>query len=367
MSDILNNSAYAVIIAGGKGERFWPQSRLARPKQLLRLLGNISLIEQTVERIHQQFPYERIFIITTEEYVAPIRSMLFSLPPENVISEPCGRDTGPCIAYAAAHIKTVAAEEDPVLCVFPSDHLIREEDIFDRIVADCTSMAVARQGIVTIGIKPTYACTGYGYIRTGERLPCNMPSEFFEAVSFREKPVKEVAEEYFASGEYLWNSGIFFFRHSVLINSFRTAMPALLDFYDQLENAIRKQDAAGIKQCYDDVQKVSFDVSVMEKVSSTVVAKGDFTWDDLGSWTSMKNLLVPDENGNAVLGLHTGIETSNCVVVGEADHLVATIGIKDLIVVHTDDATLICDAKSAQRVKELTQLLANKPDLESFL
>lgn len=363
----LPDHAYAVIIAGGKGERFWPQSRLAKPKQLLRLLGNITLIERTVERIHLQFPYERIFIITTDEYVAPIRSMLYSLPPQNVISEPCGRDTAPCIAYAAAHIKNIAGDADPVLCVFPSDHLIREEEIFSGIVKDCVKMASERQDIVTIGLKPTYACTGYGYIRIGERLPDNTQSEFFHAVAFREKPVRDIAEEYLASGEYFWNSGMFFFRYSVLIGAFRDAVPELLAFCQQLENAVGKGEAETVKQCYESVPKVSFDVSVMEKVSCTIVAKGEFTWDDLGSWTSMKNQLVPDENGNAVLGLHTGIETGNCVIVGETDHLIATIGIKDLIVVHTDDATLICDAKSAQRVKELTQLLANKPDLESFL
>lgn len=361
------DNAYAVIIAGGKGERFWPQSRLARPKQLLRLLGNITLIERTVERIHLQFPYERIFIITTDEYVAPIRSMLFSLPSQNVISEPCGRDTAPCIAYAAAHIRKVAADNDPVLCVFPSDHLIKEEDIFSGLVRECAEMAAARQDIVTIGIKPTYACTGYGYIRTGERISDNTQTEFYHAVSFREKPARDIAEQYYASGEYLWNSGMFFFRYSVLVDAFRSADAGFLAFCQQLENAVAEGDSDTVKQCYDSVKKVSFDISVMEKVSCTIVAKGEFTWDDLGSWTSMKNQLVPDENGNAVLGLHTGIETSNCVVVGETDHLIATIGIKDLIVVHTDDATLICDAKSAQRVKELTQLLAEKPDLESFL
>lgn len=361
------DNAYAVIIAGGKGERFWPQSRLSRPKQLLRLLGNITLIERTVERIHCQFPYERIFIITTDDYVAPIRSMLFSLPPENVISEPCGRDTAPCIVYAAAHIKSLDPGSDPVLCIFPSDHLIKEEDIFSGIVADCASHAAEEENIVTIGIKPTYACTGYGYICIGDRIVSDRQSEFSSVRSFREKPCRELAEEYLASGEYLWNSGMFFFRHSVLAGILRTQAPDLYSFSIQMEEAVGKADTGTIRQCYDAVRKSSFDVSVMEKNSCTVVAKGEFTWDDLGTWTSMKNQLVPDENGNAVLGLHTGIETENCVVIGEPDHLVATIGVKDLIVVHTDDATLICDAKSAQRVKELTQLLASKPDLESFL
>lgn len=361
------DNAYAVIIAGGKGERFWPQSRLSRPKQLLRLLGNITLIERTVERVHLQFPYERIFIITTDEYVAPIRSMVLSLPLENVISEPCGRDTAPCIVYSAAHIKSRNPQSDPVLCVFPSDHLIKEDDIFSGIAADCASLAADGKNIVTIGIKPTYACTGYGYIRTGDRISLDKQSEFFAADSFREKPCRELAEEYLASGEYLWNSGMFFFKHSVLASILEKSDSDLFQFSKQVEDAAGKNDAARIRQCYDAVRKVSFDVCVMEKSPCTVVAKGEFTWDDLGTWTSMKNQLVPDDNGNAVLGLHTGIETENCVIVGEPDHLVATIGIRDLIVVHTDDATLICDAKSAQRVKELTQLLAGKPDLESFL
>lgn len=364
MQDLRSNS-YAVIIAGGKGERFWPQSRVSHPKQLLRLLGNISLIEQTVERLHMTFEYDHIFIITTQDYVAPIQSMLSKLPQGNVISEPCGRDTAPCIMLAAACIKKIAGKDvDPVLSFFPSDHIIRDAETFSARLSECMQYAAENAGIATIGIRPTFPCTGYGYIRTGEQIA---GAGFYKSMQFSEKPTLEVAEEYLKAGNYLWNSGMFIFRHSTLLQVMQERIPDLYAFYNMLENNVVSGNANALNEAYQSAEKISFDYAVMEKADNVAVAEGDFGWDDIGSWTSMRNQLLTEEGGNAVLGLHAGLDTENCVIVGEGDHLIATIGIRDMVVVHTEDATLVCDAKSAQRVKELVQLLASKPEMEQFL
>lgn len=361
-------NAYAVIMAGGKGERFWPQSRLSHPKQLLRLLGNLTLIEQTVVRLQPLFDPSRIIVITNSDYAAPMRSLLSKLPSKNIIAEPSGRDTAPCIALAAAYIKSISpANSDPAICVLPSDHVINDTASFQRVIADCVDIAESKEKLITIGIKPTMPSTGYGYIAVGDAFAYDKKTEFRAGLGFKEKPNIATAEDYIASGKYKWNSGMFIMTHSTLMKAFGKHAPSIADFHDDILTAIMSDDVPYFNELYTNVEKISFDYAVMEKISGIAVASCDFDWDDVGSWTSMRNQIRPEKNNNVVCGLHAGIDTRNCVIVGNSKHLIATIDVDDLVVVTTDDATLVCSAKSAQRVKEIVHLIGSKPELSSFL
>ncbi len=362
-----HENVYAVVMAGGKGERFWPQSRLSHPKQLLRLIGNLTLIEQTVERFDHMLQPDHIFVITNQDYVAPMRSLLPRIPAENIIGEPVGRDTGPCVALAAAMVKAKAKNDDAVMVMLPADHVIRDTPSLLQVIRD--SVDVAEQGsIVTIGIEPTFPSTGYGYIHCGKKLENPSSTQFYRSEGFREKPDLETAGKFLEEKCYFWNSGMFIWSEKVLNSAFRKYAPELAALQDSLYNAALKgklidQLAIEFGKC----RKISIDYAVMEKVDNVVVAKSTFDWDDVGSWTALRNQIRPEENNNVVRGLHEAVDTKDCIIVSDAKHLVATVDVQDLIIVHTDDATLVCNAKSAQKIKDLVQQIGSKPELSKFL
>jgi len=361
-------NAFAVIMAGGRGERFWPESRIAHPKQLLRLIGNITMIEQTVARLKPLFPPDHIVIATNTQYVAPMRALLRDLPPDNILGEPAARNTAPCIAMAAAYIRTIADCGNPVIAVFPSDHAIQNAESFRSVVADCTKFAQERDSIVTIGIAPAYAATGYGYIQLGDKVDFRAGTEFFSVRAFREKPDLETAKTYLESGMFRWNGGMFFMSHKTMMNAFALHAPFLAEFHNTLENAFREHDAKLIADTYDSVQKISIDYAIMEKAGNITVAASKFDWDDVGSWTSLRNQIAPDENRNVVRSLHAGLNTEDCIIFSEDDsHLIATVGMHDTIVVHTPDATLVCAGDSAQKIGQLLKIMGTDPELKSFL
>ncbi len=358
---------YAIVMAGGKGERFWPQSRVSHPKQLLRLIGNLTLIEQTVERLLPLVKTENIIVVTNNEYVAPMRSLLSQLPPENIIGEPVGRDTAPCVALAAGIVRARAGNDDAVMMLLPSDHVIRDTDAMLEVLADSAEVA-ALGGIVTIGVNPSFASTGYGYIHCGEEIPGKLKTRFFKSIGFKEKPSLEVAEKFLAEKCYKWNSGMFIWTVGTIMKAFKQHAPGL--YKDAA--AFEKAEAAGsieteLRVRYEKCSKISIDYAVMEKVNNVVVAECSFDWDDVGSWTALRNQIRPSENNNVVRGLFESIDSKNCSVVGDSKHLITAIDVEDLIIVHTEDATLICNAKSAQRIKELVQKIGAKPELAKFL
>lgn len=358
--------SYAVIMAGGRGERFWPQSRLSHPKQLLRLLGNLTLIEQTVERVHGLFSYERIMIITTPDYVAPMRTVLTNVPPENILSEPEGKDTAPCVAFAAAKIRA-ADKTDPVLCVFPADHAISDRKTFAAEVSDCMDRAAAHEEILTVGIRPDSPSTGFGYLRIGRQLPDKAKTVFRQCLDFKEKPDTELAREYVEGGDHLWNSGIFIFRMSVIMKAFQSFAPEIYRFSTRLDEIFAGRSKETESSAYAEIKPISIDYSVMEKARNITVSEGLFDWDDIGTWTSMRTQILPGEGNNVIHGLHVGLNTKNSIIVGGSRHLIATADVDDLIIVHTDDATLVCNGKSAQKVRDLVRLIGSRPDLQSFL
>lgn len=364
----MGKNAYAVIMAGGRGERFWPKSRAARPKQLLPLLGHLTLIEQTCSRLSTIFPPERILIVTNAEYERPIRALLSAIPPENILGEPAARNTAACVVMAAAFIRNLAQTPDPEIAFFPADHAIRSAEPFRTAITDCLNVARNGGGIITIGIPPAYAGTGYGYIQLGEEMKTGTKTAFRSALSFREKPSAEIAEEYFKSGNFRWNSGIFVMTWNTLYSELSAHAPSFKDFHDSLLEAFRTGGSKEtIRNLYEPLRKISIDHALMEKAGKISVASADFDWDDVGTWTSMRNQLFPDKNGNAVFGLHAGLDTEDCILIGSDNHLIATLDLQDIIVVHTPDATLVCRGKSAQRVAELVNLIRSDPELTSFL
>lgn len=363
---IKKEDIYIVIMAGGRGERFWPQSRVSKPKQLLRLLGNLTLIEQTVERLLPMASPENILIITNGDYVAPMQSLLSMIPPSNIIGEPTGRDTAPCIATAAAYIKAKSKVSDPVMIVLPADHSINDVESLRNTLTDCVE-AASKGKIITIGVPPSYPSTGYGYIHCGDKLPFNYKTIFHASLGFKEKPDLQKATEFLKDGTYKWNSGMFIWSLSTFTLALQKYFPSLYDALITLEKAAKNGTfLETLDRIYDKMEKISIDYSVMEKADNVIVAECPFDWDDVGSWTALRNQIRPESNNNVVRGLHVGLDSKNCIIVGESTHLIATVDVDDLIIVNTEDATLVCNGKSAQRIKELLQLIASRPELGSF-
>lgn len=359
---------YAVVMAGGKGERFWPQSRSRQPKQLLRLLGNLTLIEETVNRFLTFLPPEQCLVVTNQEYVPPISALLPSIPPENIIGEPLARDTAACGAIAAGLIRNrVGKHGNPVVILSPSDHAIKDENAFARVLTDVAAMAMRTNEALTIGVKPRFAATGYGYLKSVEKCPDVLPTVFHKSSGFVEKPTKSEAERFVQDGNYWWNSGIFTWRLSALEQSFADYAPEFSDLVKLTAGASCEQLSLILPQAMEKLPNISFDYAIMEKLPYMLMAEAVFDWEDVGSWTALRSQFSGDDNGNVVQGLFAGLNVTNSIVVGDDDHLIAAVDVSNLIMVHTADATLICSADSAQRVKNLLKLIGENPDQQKFL
>ena len=371
-SEPLQN-AYAVIMAGGRGERFWPASRIARPKQFLNLLTDATMIEETIGRLQHLFPPERILIVTGAGYTELTQTLLPQIPPENVLGEPEARNTAPCIALAAAHVENLERQKgnDPgksLLCVVPSDHIIRDVASFCTVIGDCCQQAGKEKSIVTIGIAPTYPCTGYGYIEAGEILPDRQgKTAIYRCRGFREKPDLQTAEQYLKTGKFKWNSGMFLMSLSTLTDVMQEKAPDLYEFYQSLCQYFRNGKADDFASVYAGAPKISIDYAIMEKADCLLVADCSFDWDDVGSWTSLKNHLPEDDAGNTMQGLCAAVDTRDCIICNTGDQLIATAGIENMIIVNTGDVLMVCHQKYAQNIKKILALLNEKPELKKYL
>jgi mannose-1-phosphate guanylyltransferase len=361
-----NSDRYVVIMAGGKGERFWPLSRQQTPKQLLALVGKRSFLQQAVDRVLPLVPLRNIFIITNEVQAPAVRRQLPKLPQENVVAEPCGRDTCAAVTLGAALVG--ARSTTGVMAVLPADHVIPDEKKFQRVLSDSFDLAARGQVIVTLGIKPTEPATGYGYIRTGVELPAPqgmkpMKTAFFKAEQFVEKPPYERAVEYVQSGQYRWNAGMF-------IWSFVTVTQGLEKHQPEMAAACQRWFAAAQKpgrlkkvlaKEYPEIRKISIDYALMEHAQNVVCADGSFSWDDLGAWPALARHLPADAEGNCSVGdlVQVGAER-NVVFDARTKNRspIAVVGLRDSIVVLTDDATLVAHKSQAQKFRELVQKLA---------
>ena len=347
---------YAVIMAGGKGERFWPLSTARRPKQFMSLIGGRSLLAQAVERLRGLIPPERVLVITGARLVEATHEAVPEIPRENVIGEPFGRDTAAACALASALVK--ARNPTGVFCILTADQIIGDLDAFRSTLRESLQMAASEDLLLTIGIQPAFASTGFGYIEAGQALAERCGIGFLKVKRFVEKPDRAKAEQFLAEGRYYWNSGMFIW--SVL--AFRKALgrhqPHLLEMADRMTACAGGPDfEARLREEYGRLQKISIDYAIMEKVDNIVMAKGVFAWDDVGSWSALENHLPSDAAGNVVVGACEAIDARGNVVVSPG-RLTALIGVEDLVVVHSGTATLICPKSRAQEVRKMVQRLA---------
>jgi mannose-1-phosphate guanylyltransferase len=354
-------------MAGGGGTRFWPRSRQQRPKQFLTMGGDRSLIQLALDRIDAcAIPPERTRVITAQAYCDETGRQLPTLQADRIVGEPVGRDTAPCIGLAAA---LVAREDaDAVLLVTPADHVIEPVQQFRAAVHVAARLAEENPtALITFGISPTFPSTGYGYIHRGELAACRQGIDIFRVRGFREKPAADLAERFVASGEYYWNSGIFVWKASAVLAELQSQRPALYDAVRRIADSRGTPRWADIlRDEYAKVEKVSIDFAVMEHAKEVLAVQAPYQWDDVGSWLALERMNPQDADGNTVLANHCGITTRNCVIVGDAGRLLATIGVRDLLIIQDGDATLIADRRDEGTVKQMVDLLKKK-GLEKYL
>lgn len=346
----------AVIMAGGKGERFWPKSRTNLPKQFLNISGNKSMLQMTIVRLERLIDIADIYIVTNELYAELISAQIPHLPPNNIIIEPIGRNTAPCVGVASLLIEQ--KYDDSMMIVLPSDHIIKDEDGFEQIIK--SSLAVCDKGdnLVTLGIGPTYPETGYGYIESAGEIERVNGLEVHRVSRFVEKPDAVTAQKYLDAGNFYWNSGIFVWRTSVIRGLIREYMP---DLHDVLETIQAGSQMRGIHEVirseFYKMPDQSIDYGIMEKAPNIYVIPCVFGWDDVGSWTSLERINDLDENGNVIRGNILNLHTKRCIIESNNGKLIATLGVEDLIIVDTEDVTLICAKDKAQEVKSLLKEL----------
>jgi mannose-1-phosphate guanylyltransferase len=349
---------FAVIMAGGKGTRFWPRSRAKTPKHLLDISSERTMIRETVDRIKPLVPAERTLIVTGKSHAAELIRQLPEIPPENILIEPVGRNTAPCIGLAALHI--LRRVPDAIMLVLPSDHRIGDDATFLRIIQAAAGAASQGDALVTIGIHPTGPETGYGYIEQGDPLSAGGADEIYRVRSIREKPPREQAERFLAQGGFSWNSGMFVWKASTIIEAIGRFLPDLEQGLLQIREALgTDREEAVVSAVYKGQRAVSIDYGVMEKAKNVLVVPGAFGWSDLGSWDALWEVSEKDENGNAVRGEFIGVDTANSLIHGNGK-LIALVGVKDLLVVETNDALLICRRGRSQDVRKIAEILEKK-------
>lgn len=352
---------YAVIMAGGVGSRFWPASRAASPKQLLDLTGSgITMIAATVKRLQPDIPPERVIVVTGRVTVDAVAKALPELPRENILAEPMGRNTAPCIGWAALHVR----QRDPegVLAVMPSDHLVANVPAFIEKVR--LAVAAARGGaLVTFGIAPDRPETGFGYIEMGDKVSDGVR----KVTRFVEKPDLETARKYLEAGNFAWNSGMFFFTARKILEEIGAQMPALMEGLRKIDLAIEAgEEAAVLDEVFPTLPSESVDYGIMEGARGILCVPAEFGWSDLGSWEAAYDMSDRDDEGNAVDADVVAVDSRNCLVRADGDKLIALVGVEDLVVVDTGDALLVCRRDASQDVKKVVDAL-KKLDREDLL
>lgn len=357
---------HALIMAGGGGTRFWPRSRKARPKQFLTFGGERTLLQTTVDRIEARIPPERTWVMTSAEHRADVIQQLPTVPQDQVIGEPCPRDTAPCVALGAA----LVAKRDPeaVLLVIPSDHIIEPAQEFLRAAHVAAELARENpEALVTLGIPPTWPSTGYGYIHRADALPTRQGLKIFRVNRFREKPNAETAQEFLESGEYYWNAGVFIGRAAAFLNQFARLESEMHAGVERIAAAWgTPAGPEALTREFPNLLKISFDFAVMEHCPQVLVVEVTYQWDDVGSWLALERLHPQDAQGNTVLARHAGVSTERCIIVGDETKLITTLGVRDLIIVQDGDCILVADRSQESEVKKVVEEMKNRK-LEHYL
>ena len=343
---------YAVIMAGGVGSRFWPRSKERKPKQLIRIFGDNTMIQDTVKRMEGLIEPKNIFVITNKVQKPRVIEQLPQLPEENIVDEPFGKNTAACIGLASILIK--AKNKEAVIVTLPSDHLIKDDEEFRNCLKNAAEFAYNSKGLVTIGITPNRPETGYGYIQFDEKEVSN---NVYKVLTFAEKPNLETARRFIESGDFLWNAGIFIWRVDTILEEIKNFLPDLHDGLLEIESAIGTTDfEKQLVNVYGQLKSISIDYGVMEKAQNVFLTKADFYWNDVGSWEAVYEVAEKDEEGNALVGdVYT--EKTFGSYVFSPKKFVATIGVENLIIIDTHEALLVCNRDNAQEVRQIVEYL----------
>ncbi|WP_207497188.1 mannose-1-phosphate guanylyltransferase [Aridibaculum aurantiacum] len=346
----MNKNHYVAIMAGGIGSRFWPKSRVGYPKQFLDILNTgKSLIQWTYERFANFIPAENIFVVTSEEYTSIVQEQLPALPTDNIVAEPSRKNTAPCIAYIS--FKVLAKDPDATMIIAPADHLILDNAAFEATCAKAIDFVERNDALVTLGIKPTYPNTGYGYIQHEAN---SEEDHLFKVRTFTEKPNLELAKTFLLSGDFLWNAGIFIWKADTIINRFEKHQPEMFEvFATEKDKYNTGEEKEAIDRIYPLCTSVSIDYAIMEKAENVYVIPSSFGWSDLGTWASAYDNLEKDYLGNAVAGDKVMVvDATQCMISAPHDKLLVLQGLDDFIVVDTTDVLLICKKDKEQEIKE---------------
>ncbi len=346
---------YVVIMAGGRGERFWPQSRLKKPKHLLPIVGDSPMLAQTVERLSGLVPPERVFVITHVEQRDAVLESCPNLLPERVIGEPLGRDTAAAVGLAALLVERT--DPGAAFALLPADHVIEDGEGFRKVLAGAFEAAEQNEFLVTIGIEPSFPSTGYGYLKQGTHVKGSTELPIHQVERFVEKPDLQHAEQYLKEGGYFWNAGMFVWRPEVILDAITLHAPELSDGLRELSTNWQESGSVeqAMEEVYPSLQKISIDFAVMEKAEDVVMLQSAFDWDDVGEWPAIARHYPADDSGNVFKGTGSALEATGNLSFAEPGHTISLLGVKDLIVVQSADATLVCHKDYAQQVKVLAQ------------
>jgi len=345
---------YALINAGGSGTRFWPLSTAETPKQFTSLVTDNSLLQDTISRVKKLIPIERIFIVCLKNHKEKVRAQLPALPEENIIAEPEGRNTAPAICLSTLWI--YSKNKKAIIASLHSDHVIPDEEIYLDSLQEAYLSAERENAVVTIGLKPSRIETGYGYIKIGDKIEASQKVEVHIGEGFYEKPTFDVAKEYVESGQYMWNGGMFIYRASYMLDLFRKFLPEVIN---PLEALFARDKGGELAEVYELLPEVSIDCGIMEKTKNILVVPTYCRWTDIGIWSSMAEILDKDDKGNMAKGKNILIDSEDNIIFSSHTPI-ACIGVKNLIVVSTENGVLVCDRDRAQDVRKISELLKNK-------
>ncbi len=356
---------HVVIMCGGSGSRFWPMSRRIYPKQFLKTVGDKTMIRLTVDRINKFIPLENIYMVTNKGYVSTIKEQVPQIHEENLIIEPQIKETAACIGYSA--VKLLKKDPEAVMIVLPSDHYIEDETRFIETLKQGLEIAVSDNCLVTMGIKPTRPETAYGYIETGKRIDRDLEIPTYKIKRFTEKPNREKAQEFIDKGTYLWNSGMFIWKASVLLKQYKRFLPEMYQNLKRMSEFVETPDEAKVvEEEYEKIDGISIDYGILEKTWDVYVMESSFFWDDIGNWTALERYMDKDENGNSVKGMYKALDSHNCILYGNK-RLIAALGVEDLIVVETDDVVLVCRKDRDQDIKLLIKELLKDEEMVRYV
>jgi mannose-1-phosphate guanylyltransferase len=353
---------YAVILAGGVGTRFWPLSRRERPKQFLPIISEKTMIEETVARLAPLIPFERVYTIANSEQSETIKEYFPEIPESNFLTEPQGRNTAPSLILATAHI--FMKNPEAIVAALPADHLITDVPLFLKKLEASAQAADKRGVIVTFGIPPAFPSTGYGYIQfSPEDSRKTMAENFYSVLEFKEKPNVTQAKAFLGAGNYFWNSGMFLWKAGTLARKLQKYAPDWFSYWEKMLQALKNEDPSQIAAIFEAIPATSIDYALMEKAKGVLMCEGNFGWSDVGAWSSLFDIWPKDQEGNALRATGLILDSENCLVYS-GDKLIALVGVKDLIVVDTPDALLICRKDQDQKVKDIVGRLKkdNKDD-----